>query len=415
MLIDLIVNMIQSTMLTAFLINCFGVKNRENKKITVYAIGIFITFMYLELPEIFWIRSMAVLYIPLAVLFCHLFLQGNILEHILYCVMMMSVVAFTSFFILGIAEIKEISPIMIQLSSQLVIAIMLLFLVFIKKKLSGIFNKKYTFIFMFIPLCSIFLCSSIIGTSHSTDTIHNIKSVFSIVCIISLNFVELYLFIKLHDFYNNNLLISVQLESYRRREKDLEEMKKVHLDVKKMNHEIQRVIKMTKILLKQGEIEKAISYLTEFEKEKSDCITNKFVSDNIILNAVLNQKIGECDKNKISTSCIVTGQIQGISDIDLHILIENLLDNAIEACKEAEEKKIDLIINASEEFIIIDIGNSITTSRNIDQMTTTKSDKSVHGFGIMNVKNIVEKYDGDIEYKLLQKNYIQCTAMIEKK
>ncbi len=415
MIIESIINFIQSIIFTIFLINCFEVKENGIKKSGVYVMGVFITFVYLGLPEVFWIRSMSVLYIPLAVIFCHMFLKGNILEQTLYCIIMLAVVAFISFFVLGITNIKGYSAVTSQVLSQIGIAVSLGFLAFIKKKIAGIFDKRYTCVFMMIPVLSIFVCSIIMDIAEGTRAEY-VKAVISITCIALLNYVNLYLFIKLHNFYNNNILASVELENHRKRAKDIEAMKKIHIEVKKLNHEIQRIIQMARELLKKGEINKAICYLEEFENSKLDCVKNRFISENVILDSVFNQKFEECVQHKISTSCIVTGEIQGIKDIDLHILLGNLIDNAIEATRCSDEKRLEISIHTDENYIIIDIGNTVSNDVEFDihHMVTTKLNQSMHGFGIANVKSIVEKYDGNMVYKLLQKNFIRCTVILRK-
>ena len=51
-----------------------------------------------------------------------------------------------------------------------------------------------------------------------------------------------------------------------------------------------------------------------------------------------------------------------------------------------------------------------TTSGNVlknnPHMNTTKKDKNMHGFGIMNIRDIIDKYNGTINYEQQGDNYL---------
>ena len=68
-----------------------------------------------------------------------------------------------------------------------------------------------------------------------------------------------------------------------------------------------------------------------------------------------------------------------------------ICDNAIEAAGQCEKPSIKLQIAEDNASMYIDIGN--TTSGNVlnnnPHMNTTKKDKGMHGFGIMNIREII--------------------------
>ena len=97
-------------------------------------------------------------------------------------------------------------------------------------------------------------------------------------------------------------------------------------------------------------------------------------------------------------------------------LIYNLCDNAIEAAGQCEKPSIKLQIAEDNASMYIDIGN--TTSGNVlknnPHMNTTKKDKNMHGFGIMNIRDIIDKYNGTINYEQQGDNYLMCRCTLEK-
>jgi len=91
-----------------------------------------------------------------------------------------------------------------------------------------------------------------------------------------------------------------------------------------------------------------------------------------------------------------------ISSRDRSLLFNNLFKNAFEAtskCKDAKYIHIDVV--AQENRMQIEIKNNFigrVKQRSDGSFITTKGDKLNHGFGIITIKKIVEKYDGHIGF-----------------
>lgn len=87
------------------------------------------------------------------------------------------------------------------------------------------------------------------------------------------------------------------------------------------------------------------------------------------------------------------------------MILGNLLENAIEAAHQSEEKMLEVLICYKQEVITIDIKNSfagkLRKSRN--GFLTTKAEKGKHGIGLNSVKQIVKKYKGLLKIET-QKN-----------
>lgn len=84
------------------------------------------------------------------------------------------------------------------------------------------------------------------------------------------------------------------------------------------------------------------------------------------------------------------------NDYDLCVILGNLLDNSINACRTIfmqNNKLIEVEIYTSKVEFVIHIKNSI------DQKTTKRENFSAkedlyHGYGITNIQKLVEKYKG---------------------
>ena len=72
--------------------------------------------------------------------------------------------------------------------------------------------------------------------------------------------------------------------------------------------------------------------------------------------------------------CYVLGDITGVDDMDLYILLENLCDNAIEAAAQSNNPTIKLQISEDNGNLCIYIGNTTPGNvlKNNPDMNTTK-------------------------------------------
>lgn len=73
-------------------------------------------------------------------------------------------------------------------------------------------------------------------------------------------------------------------------------------------------------------------------------------------------------------------------------------------------------IYADEKHIEIEIGNSVKEDvlKTNPGMCTTKKNKKMHGYGLQNVRDVVQRYDGNIEYGIKMQNYLVCKIELNK-
>lgn len=122
-------------------------------------------------------------------------------------------------------------------------------------------------------------------------------------------------------------------------------------------------------------------------------------SNNFIIDSVLNFKLGSIKNDDIKLQLDINVPISlNILAHDLTTVLANLLDNAIAACKVSTEKMLHIKISSNMGNLIILITNSydgkIIAEGSV--FKTTKQYKSNHGLGLISVKKILEKYDGEI-------------------
>ena len=97
------------------------------------------------------------------------------------------------------------------------------------------------------------------------------------------------------------------------------------------------------------------------------------------------------------SDAISTNTDDAIKCIDashITVLFGNIIDNAIEAAEMSEEKIINISVRIQGQYVSIYIENSFNSQYSNINLITTKKDKNLHGFGMKNVKRIVEECNG---------------------
>lgn len=98
---------------------------------------------------------------------------------------------------------------------------------------------------------------------------------------------------------------------------------------------------------------------------------------------------------------------------DIVVLLSNLLDNAIEACQQYDkgDKAIHVMAVAQQDFFVSVRNTSEPVVIINGSIPTTKPEPQMHGFGLANIRLILEKYSG--EYTMFYENgWFQFTADI---
>ena len=84
---------------------------------------------------------------------------------------------------------------------------------------------------------------------------------------------------------------------------------------------------------------------------------------------------------------------------DINVILGNLLENAIEAARQTEEKKLSVAIREEKGVLRIHIENSYSgiLRQEGTKLLTTKKDSDLHGLGLGNVESIVRNYHGEMK------------------
>lgn len=182
-----------------------------------------------------------------------------------------------------------------------------------------------------------------------------------------------------------------------------EYLEKRERETKKFRHDFRSHLELISNLAKNHEVDEIHSYL-ETLQIKIDELGNGVTVQNGIVDAILNQYYAKALQLGITME--VKGRFPGDCGIDAYdicTIFSNILSNAIEAAAEAEEKYVSVECRYNERNIIIVVKNSFhsESENGSPVLKTQKEDLDYHGYGLTNMKDSVDKYNGvfDIEIK----------------
>lgn len=126
---------------------------------------------------------------------------------------------------------------------------------------------------------------------------------------------------------------------------------------------------------------------------------------NKVLDTILAAKLFHCRKNRIQITCVTDGKLLDFIHVtDICSIFGNALDNAIEhviMIPEEEKRLIHVSVSAKRNFVFIKIENyceAIIVKNEHSLITTTKTDKQNHGFGLRSIISTAEKYGGSVDF-----------------
>lgn len=193
------------------------------------------------------------------------------------------------------------------------------------------------------------------------------------------------------------------LQQLRYQKENMDDAREMNEEIRRIKHDLKHKLAYVVEGLKDNNLDEMIKILESSTDEINKNNVISFSSDES-MNYILQSKNKMAIQRGILLRCeIAYEKSDSIKDEDLIILLGNLLDNAIEHSQENCE--VYLFIKAEKGLLHIKISNPVK-SLNIDTKVTSKKDKRNHGYGMKSIRQIVNKYNGDIDEKVILDNFV---------
>ncbi|WDV45701.1 GHKL domain-containing protein [Clostridiaceae bacterium M8S5] len=229
--------------------------------------------------------------------------------------------------------------------------------------------------------------------------------IIAILCLLSN--IGILLLIK---FIVDSVKIKLENKNYKIQYDYYQLLENEQLNTRKIYHDMNNNLQVIGNFIENGDKKDALKYIMQISKS-TEIYRNKKFCNNHIVNAVLNNKMMLISKNHID--CKINISIQNLialDDLDLCSLFANTIDNAIDASlkiSDSKKRQICIKVRTKNNFFIYSIKNNKANDivKKEGRIISNKPNSKMHGFGIQNVKEIINKYNGTFDINYTDKEF----------
>ncbi len=168
-----------------------------------------------------------------------------------------------------------------------------------------------------------------------------------------------------------------------------------NVDLIKFRHDFNNHMLVVKGMYEKGQYDRANEYIDKLS-EATGGLKKTYVTGHEILDMILKSKAAAMEEAGIEFT--MEGNLTALDfmeDVDACILFSNIIDNAIEAnLNVSEGRYIKLSAKTVNKMIYIQLTNPYGED---NEAKVNKTNGDIHGIGLQNVKEIVEKYEGQMD------------------
>lgn len=248
---------------------------------------------------------------------------------------------------------------------------------------------------LIIPVLSIIMLFMLIS--------FNLNNRFLLVCesmgILLINIVVFYLYnmlMEVHHQLREKEMMELKVKVY---SGQLETITQTQKKIRRLRHDMVHHIMQLYSMASLNKNAEMLEYLDKMEQamiNPREHVSSGNKDIDGILNFMLEKAVSIL--KKVDVQVKIPEDLHTCS-FELAVILGNIIDNAIEAARQTEDKWLSLQITADKGILFIRVSNSycgcIKTSG--DKLLTSKEDKENHGLGLDSVKDMIKKYNGDMK------------------
>lgn len=284
---------------------------------------------------------------------------------------------------------------------------------FAQKENTESYNKYFWLLFI-MPLTSIMVLICFRYIAYQMQ-LTKVMSILWIISCIGLLFANILVFI-IYEYSLKNTKELYELKAIQDREEQdkryFEIIEQSNKDMRIFSHDIKNHLTQIRNL---ENIEAVQSYIDSiYPNIEKFSFTG--ISKNKMLDLIISKYVTLCEKKSIKFSVDVkTANLAYVSDSDLSTLMNNLLDNAVEAAEQADERFIQVYIfskGSMHDGLVIKNSCAISPKAENGELKTTKQNKKTHGVGTKSIRKTLKKYDAVYGWKYDENSKIFETDIV---
>ena len=237
----------------------------------------------------------------------------------------------------------------------------------------------------------------------SQEKLDELMAGISLVCLMASVFILMYLYDSLTVVIKERMESAIAKKENEYYHQQSEMLADKYAELSKYRHDMKNRMITIQQMVDEKRYE-SVSKYTEELVEKIGLTTMYCSTGNIALDSIVNYKLTKMAELGIIIETNVTvPQSLPIDEDDLVVIVGNLLDNAMEGTgrmEEAADKSVHVNFSYEIGSIWICVKNAYNGCLQCrgENFLTGKKDKTMHGLGLQNVRAVVEKYNGLMEF-----------------
>lgn len=201
-------------------------------------------------------------------------------------------------------------------------------------------------------------------------------------------------------------------------QKQLELMRVTMERSESFRHDIKKHFASIKTLALERQYEDLDNYIEEVTvniKEKH-LISS---TGNILVDSIINFEVNNSNANPDFIEIMGRNipEKLDVKDYDLTIVLSNMVSNALNALEKIENGAIEIYIEYKKGALIIKVKNDFDGQvlvKGNNKLVTTNENKDTHGYGIENIKRVIELYNGYMSMEYTDKRFKIDIIMYER-
>jgi len=180
-------------------------------------------------------------------------------------------------------------------------------------------------------------------------------------------------------------------------------------EVRSIRHDMRAHMIVLQYYLEEEEYDKASEYLKKMQRHQEDQSLKHIDTGNDLVNVIVQDAIKRSACPIAFFSHGFFPPVMPIDDYDTCILFSNMLSNASEACAKLSMHAPEVIIEIEQQKqgLFVAVQNPIEWEVDLQLLgkSTTKQDKTQHGYGVKNMIEVVKKNEGKIDFYVTNQSF----------
>lgn len=392
-------NFFRMVLIRRFMQVFFGKEASGKKELIVYGLFYVVnTVLYLvfHLPLLNFVCNLAGIFV-ITRLYTHTFKINSMVTLLVYFINMgcdtLAIVMFVDNYRESVIHNQVFSLITVLL---FFICILAAEKIVTSNKMTDVVLPEHSLSLMLVPLISILLFGGLLFDKNSPD---NMVFEMETLCLLFINMVVFYLYneiLKAYTYKIDKLVLEQKISMYANQ---LDTIMKTENKIRGLQHDMKHHIIQLELMAKQNgqsDIEEYLQNMADFMSNPEELVH----TGNLDIDSVLNYMISKAKQVLKEVNVKVNIPSDIASHFNINVIIGNLLENAIEAAVNTENKILDIDIHYKQGVLYLDISNSYSNKVTVKEhrFLTSKEDDHKHGIGLDNGKKMVEEHNGVLQF-----------------